>query len=124
MQSFSDEETGQPLNYSPKIKTKALIVADQFLSKDVFLRGHLISDFTPLQLEDWKSAASLQEDYDYFTLPNIIFLNSDGRRFFNEKDPKMNYQDQLIWIAKQEPVYGISDLDHVQAAGISPQTFY
>lgn len=36
----------------------------------------------------------------------------------------MNYQDQLIWIAKQEPVYGISDLDHVQAAGISPQTFY
>ena len=124
VQSFSDEETGQLLNYSPKIKTNALIVADQFLSKDVFLRGHLISDFTPLQLEDWESAASLQEDYDYFTLPNIIFLNADGRRFFNEKDPKMNYQDQLIWIAKQEPVYGISDLDHVQAAGISPQTFY
>ena len=57
VQSFNDEETGQPLNYSPKIKTNALIVADQFLSQDVFLYGHLISDFTPLQLEDWESAA-------------------------------------------------------------------
>lgn len=43
VQSFNDEETGQPLNYSPKIKTNALIVADQFLSQDVFLYGHLIS---------------------------------------------------------------------------------
>lgn len=122
-QFFTENKNDRSLSYSPKIKTQALIVAPDHFSKEDF-DFHLSGNTSRLKLDNWEGAASLQEDYDYFTLPNIILINSDGRRFLNEKDPELKFHDLIFFISQQEPIYALSDLRHVEAAKISLNTYY